>query len=76
MQTILWSLSPNNEPPMALDKESESIDSSSKEDDRVSDFSDEYIDFPSDKKRCPRGYSSKIYKNKKVCKKNKTRKKK
>jgi len=76
MQTILWSLSPNNEPPMALDNESESIDSSSKEDDRVSDFSDEYIDFPSDKKRCPRGYSSKIYKNKKVCKKNKTRKKK
>lgn len=76
MQTILWSLSPNNEPPMALDKESESIDSSSKEDDRVSSFSDEYIDFPSDKKRCPRGYSSKIYKNKRVCKKNKTRKKK
>jgi hypothetical protein len=76
MQTILWSLSPNNEPPMALDKESESIDSSSKEDDRISGFSDEYIDFPSDKKRCPRGYSSKIYKNKKVCKKNKTRKKK
>lgn len=52
MQTILWSLSPNNEPPMALDKESESIDSSSKEDDHVTGFSDEYIDFPSDKKRC------------------------
>ena len=76
MQTILWSLSPKNQPPMALDKESESIDSSSKEDDHVSGFSDEYIDFPSDKKRCPRGYSAKKHKNKKVCKKNITRKKK
>jgi hypothetical protein len=77
MQSILWTLSPNIEPPMEKEKESTTIESasSSKEHDRVSEFSDEYIDFPLDKKRCPRGYSAKIHRNKKVCKKNKTRKK-
>jgi hypothetical protein len=80
MQSILWSLCEKNQPPMDLEKESVKLDStsnslsSSKEEYRASDFSEDYIDFPSDKKRCPRGYSAKIHRNKKVCKKNKTRK--
>jgi len=76
MQSILWTLCEKNQPLIEKEKESITIDSISKEDNLVSDFSDDYIDFPLDKKRCPRGYSAKIHRNKKVCKKNKTRKKK
>lgn len=80
MQSILWTLCGKNQPPIVIEKESIKLDSIlssiSKEDYHASDFSDDYIDFPVDKKRCPRGYSVKIHRKKKVCKKNKTHKKK
>jgi hypothetical protein len=71
MQSILWSLCDNKqshiETHVAIEaRVQETLSDSS---------SDEYIDFPVDKKRCPRQYSATMHRNKKVCKKNITRKK-
>lgn len=71
MQSILWKLvSPTQTKPVEVIQQPLLISDGFE----TSNISSEYIDLPSDKKRCPKGYSSTMRKGRKVCKKNKTNK--